>query len=613
MADIGGEMDIRDYLKENKILTDGAFGTYYSSKYDSDELPERANILFPERVKSIHLEYLMAGASLIRTNTFAANSHNLKCGADEQLQNIDAACKLAFDAVKEYREKAAFNREIFIAGDIGPFLGTRLVYGTASEQDVAEYQSIAERMIRNGISIINFETFSRVEDVLKVVEFCKKKYEEKNLFIIVQICVNQYGYTNAGIPAAEIFKKLDENKYIDAFGINCGVGPAGMSKIISRLGITSGKYFTALPNASFPGRAESRMVFSGNEDYFADRMHEICLLGADIVGGCCGTTPEYINGMSRKLDLKACAHKVKVTDETDKIRTREAHSEFWHNSGNRKLITVELAPPFAAHDTKIMDAANYLINHNIDAITLPDSPSGRTRADSCMVGLKIERETGITTIPHICCRDRNVIAIRSYILGAYINGIRNFLIITGDPVPTMMRQNTKSVFNFDSIGLMRVLKAMNSTEFAEDPVTYGGAINYNRINQDVELDRMKKKIEAGATFFISQPVFTQEDINRLEKFRHMADDTAEGIRLICGLMPLISRRNALFIQNEMAGINVTDEIVNRYTDGMSREEGEETGIEIVKNVIRKTDSFADGYYFSIPFNRVHMLDRILPG
>jgi homocysteine S-methyltransferase len=235
-------------------------------------------------------------------------------------------------------------------------------------------------------------------------------------------------------------------------------------------------------------------------------------------------------------------------------------------------------------------------------LTFPDSPSGRTRIDSVLMAEKVKRETGMNVMPHICCRDKNAIAMRSTLLGAYINDINNLLIITGDPVPTMARQTVKSVFNFDSIGLMNIAEEM----FPEAPLSFGGAINQNRRNLDVEIERIKKKMEAGAEFFLTQPIFTEEDA---EKLRGIKEQT--GARILCGIMPFISRKNALFMKNEIVGINVPDEIIARYPEAGTKEEGEAVGVSIAREVISYTEDFVEGYYFSFPFNRVYLLKQIM--
>ena len=253
-----------------------------------------------------------------------------------------------------------------------------------------------------------------------------------------------------------------------------------------------------------------------------------------------------------------------------------------------------------------MDAAHILKKSGVDVLTFPDSPSGRTRADSILMAEKVHKETGMAVMPHICCRDKNAIAMRSQLLGAHLNDINNFLVITGDPIPSMVRQSVKAVFNFDSVGLMNIIKDMNESQFENSPIVYGGAINQTRRNLDVEISRVRKKMDAGATFFLTQPVFDDKGIARL---RQIKQET--GARILCGIMPFVSLRNATFMKNEMTGINVTDEILARYSADMTKEEGEDTGIQIAKEIITKTSDFVDGYYFSFPFNRVYLLERII--
>ena len=331
-------------------------------------------------------------------------------------------------------------------------------------------------------------------------------------------------------------------------------------------------------------------------------------LGVDMAGGCCGTTPEYIADLVGKLDFTQYPQTQEKAEPEKKQAGTEDHS-FYHNKeaeGGKKLIAVELAPPAGIDDEKLMDAAHLLQRSGVDVLTFPDSPSGRTRADSILMAEKVARETGMCVMPHICCRDKNAIAMRSQLLGAYINGIHNFLVITGDPIPSMVRTTVKSVFNFDSVGLMQILADMNEEQFARAPVSYGGAINQGRRNLEVEIGRVKKKMAAGATFFLTQPISTKESADRV---RRIKEET--GARILCGIMPFVSLKNATFMKNEMAGIDVTDEVLARYRADMTREEGEQAGVQLAKEVIAMTEDFADGYYFSFPFNRVTMLEKIL--
>lgn len=324
-------------------------------------------------------------------------------------------------------------------------------------------------------------------------------------FITVQFSVNQFGYSNAGLSARKLLQKAGEAKEIDAVGFNCGVGPSHMHRILQILEKPEGKLLTALPNAGYPQMVTGRMLFTGdNKDYFVDRMQQMTALGVDMAGGCCGTTPEYIAELAGKLDLTQYPQAKKDT-EPEKQQAPKEDRSFYHTKEaegrNRKLIAVELAPPMGIDDEKLMDAAHLLQKSGVDVLTFPDSPSGRTRADSILMAEKVARETGMCVMPHICCRDKNAIAMRSQLLGAYINGIQNFLVITGDPIPSMVRTTVKSVFNFDSVGLMQILADMNEEQFTQAPASYGGAINQGRRNLEVEIGRVKKKMAAGATFF----------------------------------------------------------------------------------------------------------------
>jgi homocysteine S-methyltransferase len=299
-----------------------------------------------------------------------------------------------------------------------------------------------------------------------------------------------------------------------------------------------------------------------------------------------------------------------VNSNADSGMAVSAHKGFYLNSDGtpkkKKLIAVELAPPANTQDEKLLEAAMSLKESDVDVLTFPDSPSGRTRVDSVLMAQKVKQATGMCVMPHICCRDKNAIAMRSLFLGAHINNINNMLIITGDPIPTMARQTTKSVFNFDSVGLMKIAQEMNEDAFASCPVTYCGAINQGRNRLDLEIKRVKKKMDAGAEFFLTQPVFSKEDANRVRKIR---EET--GANILVGIMPLISRRNAIFMKNEIAGVNVTDEIISRYPENATKEQGEAIGVALAKEIMSYTEDFAQGYYFSFPFNRVYMLKEIL--
>lgn len=590
-------MNIREYLKKSKLIADGSFGTYYSQKYKTVDIPEYANITAPQRISEIHTEYINSGAKLIRTNTFASNTYSLDCSIEKVKENIKAAYKIAKEAVEQS------GKEIFIAGNIGP---VPAVFQPDFEAVEEEYYQIAKTFIDEGADILCFETFTQSEHIMPAIKRIK---EECNPFIIVQFCVNQYGYSEAGESAERLVSETAFSKCVDAVGLNCGVGPAHMQQILSKINLNNNCFATAMPNAGYPLLVRNRVKYADNPRYFASKVNGMALLGADIIGGCCGTTPDYIREVAKTIDLTPTVK----SDETSANNENEKpviKKSFFRNADgtikDKKLIAVELAPPFGADDKKLLEAAHMLKGLGVDVLTFPDSPSGRTRIDSVLMAQKVKNVTGFEVMPHICCRDKNAIAMRSTFLGASINDINNFLIITGDPIPVMARQVVKSVFNFDSVGLMRIADEMNSEALKDSPLTYGGAINQSRRRIESEIKRVQKKMEAGAEFFLTQPVFTAEDAERL---RRVKEET--GARILCGIMPLVSRKNALFMKNEISGVNVTDEVIERYPENADREDGENVGVELAKEMIAATRDFADGYYFSFPFNRTYLLKRII--
>lgn len=590
-------MNIREYLKKSKLIADGSFGTYYSQKYKTVDIPEYANITAPQRISEIHTEYINSGAKLIRTNTFASNTYSLDCSIEQVKENIKAAYKIAKEAVEQS------GKEIFIAGNIGP---VPAVFQPDFEAVEEEYYQIAKTFIDEGADILCFETFTQSEHIMPAIKRIK---EECNPFIIVQFCVNQYGYSEAGESAERLVSETAFSKCVDAVGLNCGVGPAHMQQILSKINLNNNCFVTAMPNAGYPLLVRNRVKYADNPIYFASKVNDMALLGADIIGGCCGTTPDYIREVAKTVDLTPTVK----SDETSANNENEKpviKKSFFRNADgtikDKKLIAVELAPPFGADDKKLLEAAHMLKGLGVDVLTFPDSPSGRTRIDSVLMAQKVKNVTGFEVMPHICCRDKNAIAMRSTFLGASINDINNFLIITGDPIPVMARQVVKSVFNFDSVGLMRIADEMNSEALKDSPLTYGGAINQSRRRIESEIKRVQKKMEAGAEFFLTQPVFTAEDAERL---RRVKEET--GARILCGIMPLVSRKNALFMKNEISGVNVTDEVIERYPENAGREDGENVGVELAKEMIAATRDFADGYYFSFPFNRTYLLKRII--
>lgn len=574
-------MNIREYVKTKKLLCDGAFSTYFAM-LNSEIFPEKANILAPDIVYKVHKNYIENGSKLIRTNSFYGNRHYLGCSKEELIANIKSAYSIA---------KKAANNDAFIACNV-------------SSYDIEDAYTVADTFIEEGAEIILFETLSEIENLIPVIKHIKEI--NSNIFIITQFCVNQHGYTDSGISVQRLFERCNNIAEIDAIGLNCGVGPSHLLNILKTIDINTNKFITALPNSSYPSVVQDRMVFLDNVRYFTDIMKEISNY-ADIIGGCCGTNPKYINSLKTSIDFNVNFKAHTYNKDSIAIKTDESNNNsFFAGKGNKKLIAVELDPPKNGDCTSLMETANYLKTKNVDVITFADSPSGRTRADSVLMSIKVAKETGINVMPHICCRDKNSIAISSLLLGAYINDIKNLLVITGDPVPSSARESIKGVFNFDSVKLMEYIKDMNTATFNKGKMTYGGAINYSRHNIDLEIIRIQKKIDAGAEFFLTQPVYDDKDIETLKYIKSKVNS-----KILVGIMPLVSIRNAMFIKNEISGITIPDWVIEKFTPDLDRATAEEIGINISKEIMSKVSDFADGYYFVIPFNRLSIAQALI--
>ncbi len=591
-------MTIRDYLKEHKLIMDGAMGTYFSSiKNKEASISELSNCSEEEIIYEIHKEYIASGANFIRTNSFALNREVLKISEEEQEQLLEASVKIANRVAKESSEV------IFVACDIGPIPAK----GTREEEDIVkEYHFIIDTFLKFNPEIILFETFSDFHYINQLLPYIKEKAPD--IFIMTNFCINKNGYSSSGLSASHILDEIANNPLIDGGGFNCGIGSGHMYDIIKKLSLPKDKYIAIAPNAGYPEQYSNRMIFMNNEIYFGGNIDRIVNLGVDIVGGCCGTTPKFIQYIKKNIILDSNNRGIRVKRSANIKSSRlSSVNEFYQlfESG-KKVVAVELDPPFDASDDKIMECATKLKASGTDIITIADSPMGRSRVDSILMAVKIYHEVGIHVMPHVCCRDKNLIAIRSGILGAYINGVRNMLFVTGDPIPSEHRQSTTGVFDYNSIRLMHYMKDMNLEHFNAEPIYYGGALNYGRGNLDKIIERMEKKIEGGAKYFLTQPIFTEEDINRIAYIKERVQT-----KLLCGIMPFVSYRNANFVKNEITGIHVPDEILERYHIDMTKDEAELVGAKIASEIIEKVSPFADGYYFMLPFNRVSLMDKII--
>lgn len=590
-------MNIKSELDKRILLADGAMGTYYNQKYPTGCSVDEACIFAPERITGIHEEYIKSGAEIIRTNTFASNRMTFRT-LDEIKDSIRAACSCAKLAV----ENTGKSESVEIFASIGP---VRYV-GEADEADVLnEYYEIIDTFLEYGITSFAFETFAEIKPVKLMAEYVKNKVNES--FTLGMFSFNPTGYTKFGYSMQNLVYTLSSIEELDAFGFNCGLSSAHMAKQLEKIKFEHECRLAVLPNAGYMIENRGRLTYADAPDYFAEKIKPIIGMGVNIVGGCCGTTPEYIKALKSMLETLKKPYeknigKVKKTDET------ADESEFIKklNNPDEKAFIVELEAPFDGNVNKILNGAKVLKNSEVDIITISDSPMARSRAESTLIATYLKANAEIEVMPHITCRDRNIIGLRSAILGAHINGIRNMLIITGDPISIEDRKTITNVFDMNSIKLMEYIRNMNEEVFFSSPIYYGGALNYSGVNSAAIIKRMKRKMETGCSYFMTQPIYSDEDIERIKKLKKET-----GALIACGIMPLVSYKNAMYMKHEMPGINVPDYIIERYKPEQTREEAENTAIEISVQIAEKLYDVADGYYFMTPFNRVSMITKII--
>lgn len=595
-------MDIREYLANNRLITDGAMGTWYDrlTGYKGN-LAERANLENPQQIRDIHRAYIEAGAQLIRTNTFAVNS--MFFSADEIEEVLKAAWENASQAVSDS------GKDVWIAADMGPIDADE----TKSDGDVEqEYIQLSDYFLRLGAKFFVFETLSDFRYVKRAGSYIKAKCPDA--FVVMQFSFNRNGYTRSGMSVRAILSEAASMADMDAVGFNCGVGPLHLYELLKNQSFPEGKYMTVLPNAGYPTELRGRTLYSENVPYYVEMMGRIANLGFDIIGGCCGTTPEHIRGLHHLLvnNVKPPKKLMPAVYSTDRQsgcgqEAAEEKTELIQKlERGEKIFVVELDPPFDANDTKLMDGASLLRDIGVDMITLADSPLARPRADSIASAIKMRYTRQMEAMPHISCRDKNVIAHRAQLLGMHMNGLRHALIVTGDPIARGDRESIKSVFNFNSIKLMKYVQTMNQEVFGNRPIYYGGALNHNNGSADNIAARMRLKMEAGAQWFLTQPIYGQDDIDRLRELKEKS-----GGRIIAGIMPLVSRKNALFIKNEMPGIHVPEHVLEQYEEGMSREAYEDVATAISVDLMKRLEDVCDGYYMMTPFNRAALIKRII--
>lgn len=587
---------IKEYLKNNVLISDGAMGTYYSELTGNDvSYCEFGNLNDKDTIKKIHDEYIKAGAKLIRTNTFSANTHDLGVSKDRLSDIIKSGINIA--------KEATINTSVFIGASIGPIKEDNL--DESNNEILNEYKFIVDCFLTNGIDIFVFETFSNYNYLKEIGEYIKNR--NPNSFILTQFAVKPDKFTRDGISVTKLVKEVKNIKYIDAYGFNCGSGPTYISEIIKKINIGD-DIVSALPNAGYPELIHERTVYPNNPIYFAKKVNEIKCFGASIVGGCCGTNPKYIKQLASLIQENSkVVNTIIRQEEKAKDYEKKIENTFKNKLDNNEfVVAIELSAPIDTDISKLINGAKVCKENNVDLVTVPDSPMSKVRADSTIIASKIKREVGIEAMPHICCRDKNTNAIRSSLIGSHIEDIRNVLAITGDPISDASKVETKSVFNLNSFRLMELIEDMNEELFKEDSMLIGGALNLNVLNKEVEFNRMLKKIDKGAKFFLTQPVYDDEAIEFLNNIKERTN-----VKILAGLLPVVSYRNAVFLNNELPGVTIPDKYVKMFSENMSKEEAQEVGVKITVEIGKKLKGICDGLYFITPFNRVNMLIEII--
>ncbi len=561
---------------------DGAFGTYYHSMFHKSFFCEYANLNDPDSVLAIHKEYIAAGANAIKTNTFGANPL-----LTEDPKELSSILKKGYSIAL----KAASGTDVRVFADIGGFQSSTL--------DLAqEYKKIAQTFIECGATHFIFETLSDFDPIIPALSFIHEKVA--NPTVIVSFAVSQDGTTSRGYSYQKIMETAAENPYVDIVGLNCLCGPSHMYELIRDLRELP-KPISAMPNAGYPSTINGRTVYLDNAEYFSRKIADIYSLGVHILGGCCGTTPQHIRQMIATIEGQPSFTPTDICPVPRKAPRQAVQNplEMLFSSG-RKIIAVELDAPAGPYPDTTITSALTLHSAGADLITVADSPLARTRADSMMTAARILRDTGIEVLPHLACRDRNHIGIKAALIAGQIERLRNILIVTGDPIAQTDREEYKGVFSFNSAGLIAYIRRLNEELFENSPYFIGAAIDPNAAQFKNELSRARKKTENGAQFFLSQPLFTQSAIENLALAK-----SELGVPLMTGILPLASYKNALFLNNEVSGISIPQDLIERLC-GKDEKEVWEASLDFSMEIVSKTQSFCDGYYIMIPLGKVDL-------
>jgi len=597
----------RERLQREVIVFDGGTGTYlYDKGVYINRCFEELNLTNPELVTEVHRDYINAGADVIETNTYGANRFKLATqGLEAKTYEINLkGAQLAKSAAKDHA---------LVAGSVGPLgvpiepLG-KLSYDEAKDAFVEQIKGLLE----GGVDLIILETFSFAEEIVQGIRAVRQLNDE--IPIIAQMAVNNEGNLLSGEPL-ELFVEALKDHPVDVIGLNCSEGPRTMLEALEHLREITTLPLSVQPNAGLPQSIGGRNLYMTSPEYIGEYAKRFIQTGAAVVGGCCGTNPLHIKAIrravqalqpSKRMDVKVESLKIQKPEEV-RVYPKEEKSRLSNMLARGKFVKlVELVSPKGVSAEKEIAKARTLFHAGIDAINIPDGPRASARMSAMAMAVQIHNEVGIEPVLHFACRDRNVIGMQSDLLGAWALGVRNVLAITGDPPKLGNYPDAKAVFDVDAIGLTNLLNRLNhGLDLAGNPIgaptgfSIAVGVNPGAINLDEELRRLDWKIQAGAEYMITQPVF---DLRILEKFLKRIEHIE--IPILCGIWPLVSYRNAEFMNNEVPGASVPSDIMERMRKTTTKEEGFREGVQIAKETYQHVRSEVDGVQIAAPLGRV---------
>ncbi len=606
--------NILEQIQDRPLIFDGAMGTMiYSQGVFINTCYEHLCITNPKLIAGIHQAYVDGGADVIETNSYGANRIKLQAhGLADQLEEINRA------AVRLAREAAGDNA--LVAGSVGPSLKSEQLFADHLANELAEtFREHMAVLANEGIDLFLLETFTHVQEALLAASIAK----EFNLPVFVSVTVGKDGETRRGERIEYIVQALSADEHIDGIGINCGVGPAAAFSIAERALPLTEKPLIVLPNAGVPQEVDGRMIYMSTPEYFTEYSKSMIQIGVRGVGGCCGTTPEHIAMMAKsiksltgvKKHVTISSHSQKDTPEIDVVPLAEKCAFGAKLARGETVTSIEITPPRSIDLSPMLDKCQTCKDAGIDAINIPDGPRASARISPMVAALAVEREVGIETVLHYCCRDRNLIGMQSDLLGGYAGGLRNYLIITGDPPKLGDYPDSTPVFDVDAVGLTQVVTNLNhGVDVGGNPINpptgllIGVGANPCAVEPERELQHYLNKINAGAEYAITQPIF---DPDALLRFLDEAEAKGGSIPVVAGVWPLVSFRNAEFLNTEVPGVEVPDSILERMSKAKTKDDGRKVGVEIAREICERISDRVAGYQVSAPFGIVDLALQVL--